>query len=549
MKRKLFTFILSIFLSFSLYAEITGNEVDQHIKEIDATFEIGEIEQALLLIDQLVFRIDSLNNVDSVAFYYLKIGKIFRRNSVDYKAIEYINTALSFYDKSSNSWVKSSGINQLGGIYYRNNEYEKAQKYWNKSLQLNLIINDLKGLSDNYNNLGLICEKKNELTEALALYQKTLAIKIKIGDLSGIVKGNLNIANLYTRLEEEDSAFFYAEASMKGLHEFDDQIHFIEVYIHVSGINLNFKRLEKAEFYARKSLEYTDTAYLKHNEFKQRIYQRLADLMMIKGKADSAFSYQSKVIEALEILNKRQLNFNIAKAEKINLVKKKDKEILNLIEKAKIEKRNYQLKQKLLWTIISALFILSILIFIVFRLRNMSLKRKNQLIEDEKRIKTLEIEKNEAERKQKEIENNRLRDKVDHKNKELSMATLHLIGKNETLNNLLERFDKIPQKSLEIIHLRNEIKAKLDLDKDWNQFKLHFENVHENFFSNLMKEYPDLTAEEFRLCAYLRINLNSKEIAQILNVQTAAINKRRTRLRRKLQLKTEENLLEFLSNI
>ncbi|MEA3446274.1 MAG: LuxR C-terminal-related transcriptional regulator, partial [Bacteroidota bacterium] len=93
------------------------------------------------------------------------------------------------------------------------------------------------------------------------------------------------------------------------------------------------------------------------------------------------------------------------------------------------------------------------------------------------------------------------------------------------------------------------IKDNIDSDNDWQQFKLHFEEVHIGFFDNLKTNYPGLTQNELKLCAYLRINLSSKEIAQMLHNTSDTINKSRYRLRKKLNLSNEDDLIEFIRNV
>ena len=80
----------------------------------------------------------------------------------------------------------------------------------------------------------------------------------------------------------------------------------------------------------------------------------------------------------------------------------------------------------------------------------------------------------------------------------------------------------------------------------WDQFKIHFENVHNNFFKALITKFPNITSDEVRLCAYLRINLTSKEISQMLYILPTSVNKRRTRLRKKMGLSQNEDLHQFL---
>ncbi len=97
-----------------------------------------------------------------------------------------------------------------------------------------------------------------------------------------------------------------------------------------------------------------------------------------------------------------------------------------------------------------------------------------------------------------------------------------------------------------IEELIKEVDDNFNLDEQWELFQRHFEAVHPGFFSRLGKEYPNLTHNELKLCAYLRINLSSKEIAQILNISVDSAITKRYRLRKKLNLQNESNLIEFL---
>src|SRR5699024_7119713 len=87
------------------------------------------------------------------------------------------------------------------------------------------------------------------------------------------------------------------------------------------------------------------------------------------------------------------------------------------------------------------------------------------------------------------------------------------------------------------------------LDQDWEQFRLYFEEVHTGFLDALKKQYPELTANELRLSALVKLSLTSKEIATILGITPDSVKTARYRLRKKLGMKTEENLTEFMMNI
>ena len=87
------------------------------------------------------------------------------------------------------------------------------------------------------------------------------------------------------------------------------------------------------------------------------------------------------------------------------------------------------------------------------------------------------------------------------------------------------------------------------MDKDWEHFAQHFDKVHSNFVVGLKERYPAITANELKLCAYLRMNLSTKEIAQLMNTSIRGIETTRYRLRKKLGIPSETSLFDYLINI
>jgi DNA-binding CsgD family transcriptional regulator len=85
-------------------------------------------------------------------------------------------------------------------------------------------------------------------------------------------------------------------------------------------------------------------------------------------------------------------------------------------------------------------------------------------------------------------------------------------------------------------------------EEEWEKFEYHFDQAHSSFFKRLKQQYPELTQADLKLCAYLRLNLTSKEIAPLLNITIRGVEVRRYRLRKRLSLDTDENLVEFLLN-
>lgn len=178
-------------------------------------------------------------------------------------------------------------------------------------------------------------------------------------------------------------------------------------------------------------------------------------------------------------------------------------------------------------------------------------EKQHQKVQDNLRQQhQFEIERNEQQitklqKKQLEVE-------VEFKNKELATTTMHLVQRGKLLSKigdeLLPMVKQTTSKDTaddlkKVIRLLNEAKK---LDNDWDQFAIHFDHVHANFLSNLKDKYPNLSPSDLKLCAYLKLNLSSKEIAQLLNITPRAVEVSRYRLRKKLGLKPEVNLFDFL---
>ncbi|MDR7132596.1 ligand-binding sensor domain-containing protein/DNA-binding CsgD family transcriptional regulator [Algoriphagus sp. 4150] len=156
------------------------------------------------------------------------------------------------------------------------------------------------------------------------------------------------------------------------------------------------------------------------------------------------------------------------------------------------------------------------------------------------------------ERTEKEImrlKNDKLQAEINHKNQELGSTTMHLLQRGKVLAKIKEELMAESESELnakKVIRLINEVERS---DDDWNRFAIHFDHVHSNFLTILRGKFPALTANELKLCAFVKMNLSSKEIADLMSISLKAVEVGRYRLRKKLQISTEVNLHDFLIQI
>ncbi|MFA4866590.1 MAG: triple tyrosine motif-containing protein [Pedobacter sp.] len=170
-----------------------------------------------------------------------------------------------------------------------------------------------------------------------------------------------------------------------------------------------------------------------------------------------------------------------------------------------------------------------------------------------KKIHQLDIEKSESEIIQ--LKNEKLESEVNFKNKELAITTMHLAQRGKLLLRIKEDLyalqkpegdEKNTEKIKGLLKLLDETEKS---DNDWSQFSLHFDQVHNNFLATLKQKFPHLSQNDLKMSAYLKMNLSSKEIAQLLGITIRGVEVGRYRLRKKLNLSSEVNLFDYLLQV
>ncbi|MFT3824769.1 MAG: triple tyrosine motif-containing protein [Chitinophagaceae bacterium] len=193
---------------------------------------------------------------------------------------------------------------------------------------------------------------------------------------------------------------------------------------------------------------------------------------------------------------------------------------------------------------------------IVYLMRRQKEKFIAQKIKHEKEqeklryLHQLEIDRNEKELIK--LQNEKLETEVQFKNKELASATMHLVERGKVLarikEELVQSVKKLesPTNTAQFKRVMRLLDEAENNEEDWEHFSTHFDQVHNNFLDTLKNKFPQLTNTDLKLCAYLRMNLTSKEIAQLMNISVRGVEISRYRLRKKLNLTGDVTLFDFL---
>jgi len=192
--------------------------------------------------------------------------------------------------------------------------------------------------------------------------------------------------------------------------------------------------------------------------------------------------------------------------------------------------------------------ILTILLFIALNWFYKQYYRRQQQLALDRTKKDMELKALESEKQIIELNNANLKQDIDSRNRELAVSTMNMINKNKTLNaikNALLKTEKVEDIST-IVKL---VDKTIEDEEDWNFFEEAFNHADKDFFRKVKEQHPTLTANDLKLCVYLRLNMSSKEIAPLLNISSRSVEIKRYRLRKKLNLSREVNLNDYFINL
>ncbi len=226
-----------------------------------------------------------------------------------------------------------------------------------------------------------------------------------------------------------------------------------------------------------------------------------------------------------------------------------------------IKGQNDLLTRNILCVISGALFLAVLIIYLLFRKNNNKKKalllNKIELLKKENKQSQNALKYSQRKKKklEEEIQNYFLREEkliseLEFYSKQLATYTLQFIQKNKVLIDIKEKIKNLRKTRTgfddEIKQTLKLIESNLNNKKEWDNFKMYFERGNKNFFKNLTIQFPDLTANDLRFSALCKMNLQIKEAASIMAISANSVKSARYRLRKKLNLSTEDNLNEFL---
>lgn len=507
--------------------------------------QLKMMDSTLITTQQGLKLAKNISNDTLLAKAYNLMGHFYSALNDYISANNYYIKALNILEKTKNIKEKAIILNSLGNVYNNIGESKKSIKYFNEALYIFDSVKDEFRAAVLYLNLTLPYIELNDSTNFRKCFKYAYIFFENYKDTLKLSTLLSNQCLFYEKFGKIDSAILaynlllnYSKA-INNKQLYGQTLYNLGLFYYTSLNNLKLARhfIEKSLFINSEMSNY---------EIEMKACNILSKIEIKEGNFKKGVDLINKYITIKDSIEKANGNKEIMTIE---LQKRNQKQEYE----TKLLYQSLDLKSKQNIILIFSLLIFFLFVGIIILLIHMSynnLKKMNMLKDIEKKYLKEQMEKNHRINK---IEKLRLDIELNAKNKELVSYSLRLITKNDLLN----KISKLSEKYYNINTLdRNYyndltkiIEESLNMDKEWSQFKVLFEKVHHGFFNRLKQNCPSLTEHELRFCAYIKINLNTKEIARVLNISPNTVRTFKYRLKNKLALDSQMSIESFLRDV
>lgn len=479
-------------------------------------------------IDEILLTVDILNyDYDYARLVFLNLNTKGDPSGNYLEQYQKINEILPIFQKYNDIRYEGNCYKFLGILFSELYEYKTSLDYFKKSDELYRQIGSEHALVSNRSNEAIVYYYMGEADTA----KNTLRSLLKE---HGNQKDTDLLMSLYNNLslmteDPQERAFC--------------QQNTISIAQNASGSRQNYYKAlvsnNLALRYAQNE-KMLDSAILLYDFAYQMAQQEEASRIMLhalsglsgcyaqKGDYEKAYSYLSLL---------QSLQDSVMGASKVREINRKEakKAIDEYQNRIQLQEQKIMLQKRLSWgSLLILLLCACIFVVFVFYLRQ------------KRRIDKITL-------RNKDLENKKLQQEVDYQNRELSSNMLILSEKKRFLQQILMQLEKFRgQKGISSaceLTLRKMITEHMRSEDNWETFKMHFEKVHPNFFGKLKAQYPELSPNDLKLCAYIKIGLTIKEIAQMTAVLPATVKTNRYLLRKKFHLRDDQPLDAFIFNV
>ncbi len=465
------------------------------------------------------------------------LGKVLTNQGAFSQAISNYFEAIEAYQALNDQAGQAEVYNALGDLYYYSQRMDEAMEQHLQALRIYRTNNLPKGEALTLGYIGHFYEKQADYEKALQYQKQALKIYEQLKDPAGLSTINGNLGSIYEDLEQLERARTYFLLALEyNLQTNNEQ----ERIIHLNNIGDTYRKEGNID----KGIEYTLQSFQLAQKLDQKYRMEsalndLAESYALSGQFQVAYNYLAQAYEIYSELYNQANAFQLNRLKTLHDLAEQQKAI-ELLER---ENRLAHITQTGIAIGLAMILLIAGILLSRQRLKN---RKNRELFETQQKLIQIELQ-------NAQLSEQKLKQELEINSQQLTNHALHIIQKNKMLKEMKTKLNHLRQNNKtidrQVSALIGRIDENFNFDKDWEEFQQIFERVHPEFYQQLHEKFPDLTAAEIRLCALLRLHLDSKDIAAILGISQDSLRVSRYRLRKRLDMEKGSNLTTFIMNI
>ena len=458
-------------------------------------------------------------------------GNLFFYAGLFDRSVDYFTRAMNIAENTGDLLLHGDACFNLGGVYNMLGDHRRSRELTEMGFQMYATHYRKKGeeipadvLIFYRNNMGLLSMKEEKFGEAKHFFLEAIRLSGSSPNKEDVTKPMTSLAELLMYTGQQDSARQLL-TDLVLYHETHGIRAGLSVALALLG-DLYRKRSEADQALTFYKSSFSLALERKDIYVQERVTEQIAEIYQSKGVTDSALHYFEQ---------HHRLSSSSEKSKATQNLMQKDLE-RRLRDQEQSAIRRIQVERSVLGILAGGS--LGLLLFFVIRYRKRSaLERMQASLKEEKLLLGKKL----------------LQEALDLKDKQLAAQVMYSLQKNEMISDLVNRIKETANQTPDS-QKRSLGKIIRDIEsgstEPWTEFEQRFQEVHAGFYERLMAKYPDLTPNERRLCAFLRLDMSTKEISNLTGQSVKAITQARFRLRSKLGIENpESSLFEVLLQI
>ncbi|MEO1253440.1 MAG: tetratricopeptide repeat protein [Bacteroidota bacterium] len=524
----------------SLLPEENIEQISQLISQAQSLKDHNS-DSAFLLAQEALIYSQGENFEKGIASSSLILGEICYEKGEYKRASAYLVASVRIFEKTNDAAALGKSYNLIGRIFQYNDRFDLARLNYEKALRVFDVLEDTTGIAQTYGNLGHLNEKNQAYDSAIYYNLLAKSLYEKSADSTGIATIYDNIGSVYEDLENYNEAKKHFLMAYNINSKLGNEVEAIINYNNVADTYRKTRSYSEALEIYEEVLQ--ESKRLNQTYQLRSAYRDLSRTYFPLGNFEIAYLYLDSCYAVADQLASQEIARGIEETRSIYELEQKQRQI-EILEKNK----------RLSLVIRTALILLSALLVVIGLLIFTQLKTRIKKEEAEKKLAQVKQDQLATDLNLKKLREEKMYQELENMSKELTSNVLNIIRKNKFLTQLRKELKKMKSSKDEgtnkaIKKVIRSINYNFSLDDDWQEFETVFQQVHMKFFEQLRKDYPDLTSAETRLCAMMRLNLDSKDMATIMGISQDSLRIARYRLRKKLGIDKGANLYSFMMNI